>query len=180
MRGGETEQYVHLSNIHICLHALHKLEYHIGVKKKTTVINIKLNLHCFTKLPSSKVLCGSSYPNQALWNRWSTHYKRQDISSYLTSSRRAVSSSYFFCTQILRHVQCIISREQCPRSPLREGIRTLLLRYTWNKLLRCTAPKSMKLACPHKFRTGLHTVNEQQTRKQYSEFIDKILPLIWH
>ena len=54
MRGRGTERYIHLSNIHVCMHVytgkLHRL------KKKTkhlfAVINIKLNLHCFTKLPS--------------------------------------------------------------------------------------------------------------------------------
>lgn len=54
-RGGETEQYVHLSNIHMCLHVLHTLEYHLGAKNPQlfAIINIKLNLNCFTKLPSS-------------------------------------------------------------------------------------------------------------------------------
>jgi len=45
---------------------------------------------------------------------------------------------------------------------------------TSNKLLSPATSKSMELACPHEFATGTHIVNEQKTRKQYSEIIDNI------
>lgn len=156
------------------------------LKKKNlyAVINIKLNLHCFTKLPSLQYqakVCVES----AIWVK-----PCETDEAHTTKEKRChyvwpVWGACFFIVLFLyansEACAVTISRERCPRSnSKRKGQKaissktTLLLWYTWNKLLSPTTSKSMELACPHEFVTGMHIVNKQQTRKQYTEVTDSI------